>query len=299
MNNGKILIIGSLTRNKTGEIPTITYGELYDPTSNELTFTEQNLLPNFSFAMTKLLDGKILIAGGAGSSKKMQIYEPDTNKFYQINDLKEGRYGHSLALLENGDVLIAGGHADNVEILDSKSLKIAKTIPFQTYSYGKVAETIILNDGRVFVTCIKSYPSIELSGNGNTMQSLNQKTGMYDVYYPGAYMALYNPKTQEFKELQFHSKKKIQDYDATLLKDGRVLVTGGKILDGKNWVVLNTAEIFDPKTNKFVPVKNKMKVARYKHSSITLNNGDVLIVGGNDNKKIQPISEMEIFRPSK
>ena len=301
LDNGSILIIGSLMRpgNKSDIIPTITYGELYDPTNNELTFTEQNLFPTFSFDMTRLLDGKILIAGGAGSSKKMQIYEPNENKFYQIGNLSEGRYSHSLALLNNGDVLIIGGSAANAEIFDSKTLKITKTVPFQTFSYGNDTKTITLNDGRVFITCIKIYPSTKLSGSDTIFKGFNAVTKKSETSSPGAYMALYNPETQEFKELQFHSKKKIQDYDTTLLNDGRVLITGGKVISGKKYVVLNTAEIFDPKTNKFIPLKNKMKFARFDHSTITLKNGNVLIIGGNDYKKLQQIKEIEIFRPSK
>jgi hypothetical protein len=58
-----------------------------------------------------------------------------------------------------------------------------------------------------------------------------------------------------------------------LLFDGRVLVTGG-------WSALNSAEIYNPKNQKFEFTKSLMQNRRADHSSVVLNSGDVLLTGG-------------------
>lgn len=61
---------------------------------------------------------------------------------------------------------------------------------------------------------------------------------------------------------------------ATLLADGRVLVTGGFNASGD----LSSAEIFDPATSQFARIAN-MATPHSHHTATVLPNGDVLIVG--------------------
>jgi len=62
---------------------------------------------------------------------------------------------------------------------------------------------------------------------------------------------------------------------ATLLKDGRVLITGG----AQHSTVLAAAEIYDPATGLFTAAGD-LNVARYGHSATLLSDGKVLIAGG-------------------
>lgn len=67
---------------------------------------------------------------------------------------------------------------------------------------------------------------------------------------------------------------------ATLLNNGKVLVTGGSIggVIG-DATTLATAELYDPSTRTFAATGN-MNAPRYGHTATLLNNGTVLIVGG-------------------
>ena len=65
-------------------------------------------------------------------------------------------------------------------------------------------------------------------------------------------------------------------HTATLLPDGRVLVTGGFAGEANS---IASAEVFDPIKNAFVPA-GKMNAARSSHTATLLPNGKVLIAGG-------------------
>lgn len=71
---------------------------------------------------------------------------------------------------------------------------------------------------------------------------------------------------------------------AVLLKDGRVFIAGGKIGDPKKnlsfWRTTDTTEIYDPKTGAFSYGPN-LNVPREQHAMLTMDDGRVLIAGGN------------------
>jgi hypothetical protein len=85
---------------------------------------------------------------------------------------------------------------------------------------------------------------------------------------------------------------------ATLLSDGRVLVAGGEVgaTARSDPVVSNTAELYDPVTNKWTRT-GSMKSPRFLHAAALLRDGRVLVAGGYgaDNK---PIATAEIFDPA-
>jgi N-acetylneuraminic acid mutarotase len=68
----------------------------------------------------------------------------------------------------------------------------------------------------------------------------------------------------------------------TMLADGRVLVAGGSPTDGPGaYTALASAEIFDPQTDRFTPT-GSMAAARIHASATLLQDGRVLMVGGED-----------------
>ncbi len=69
--------------------------------------------PNFSHSShataTRLLDGRVLIAGGNGANTSAELYNPATGTFSATGSLNDLREGHTATLLMDGRVLIAGG----------------------------------------------------------------------------------------------------------------------------------------------------------------------------------------------
>jgi hypothetical protein len=82
------------------------------------------------------------------------------------------------------------------------------------------------------------------------------------------------------------------DHALATLSDGRVLVTGGLTPSGAglNTVDVASTEIFNPANGTFSdgPL---MTVPRFNHSAITLNDGRVLVLGGNNKRSA------EVFTP--
>jgi hypothetical protein len=68
---------------------------------------------------------------------------------------------------------------------------------------------------------------------------------------------------------------------AATLADGRVLVIGGLVPDNGGPATIDdaTTEIYDPASGTFSPGPD-LTVARYNHSAVTLNDGRVLVIGG-------------------
>ena len=132
----------------------------------------------------------------------------------------------------------------------------------------------LLPDGRVVI-----------AGGVTIRDSLSNSTDTL------ASVEIYDPATRTFSAdgalgtgRSFHT--------ATLLKDGTILLVGGKGTDGR---ALDSAEVFDPKTGKSSPTK-PMSTARISASAVLLDDGTVLIVGGSDGTNM--LKSAEIYDPS-
>jgi len=116
--NGKVLVAGGFSGDPTQG----STAEVYDPGTNTWSLTGS--LARYhgaDLAATLLADGKVLVTGGldaygggSGTSPYLtttEVYDPGTGTWSSTTGgLAAGRIKHTATLLQNGKVLVAGGH---------------------------------------------------------------------------------------------------------------------------------------------------------------------------------------------
>src|SRR5919197_2715656 len=218
--------------------------------------------------MTLLADGRVLGAGGAGdtdvatatSLATAEIYDPATKTWSDVAAMHDARQDATATLLDNGDVLVAGGINGAGDQLSSAERYDPSTDTWTaTGSLGEArdsATATALPNGDVLVAggigaaraALASAERYHLDADG---------TG---AWHPAASMAGARA-----------------DAAAALLEDGTVLVTGGK---GPAGDVLATAEDYDPDVNAWTNA-GPMAAGRMQHTLTALTGGRALVVGGN------------------
>ena len=116
--SGKAMIAGGASVNSPSVITTSAV-DFYDPATNRFSAGPPlGVAPNL-FALTSLADGRVLETGGveetaSGSTllADTEVYNPATNSWSSAGSLPSAEVGLTTTLLENGQVLAAGGSSD-------------------------------------------------------------------------------------------------------------------------------------------------------------------------------------------
>jgi hypothetical protein len=206
--------------------------------------------------VTAVILASAMLAGCAGS-----VSTKSPPGFTVTGSMTVGRVGHGAALLGNGRVLIAGGYTGNLTYLASAELydPAAGTFgPTGSMAAARAgATTTLLSNGKVLVA-----GGYIIDGAAATV--------------PLATAEVYDPASGTFSATGSMANARY-NHTATLLADGRVLVTGGAGDD----VALASAELYDPATGRFASA-GSMTTARIGHAAALLTGGRVLLMGGTD-----------------
>ncbi len=188
---------------------------------------------------------------------------PHLGTWEQVAPMNIARREHSAVLLKDGRVLISGGNAFDGRISSGirscelyspivNSWVMTDSMPFEMWRH----QSVLLNNGKVFV-------------------AENKQHGM-----------LYDPTTGRWNRTPAPYSAE-DELTATLLKNGKVLITGGSNL--------KSTAMYDPGSDGWSS-SGDFLTGRIGHTATLLNTGKVLVAGGIDSAG-NLLRECELFDP--
>ena len=231
----------------------------------------------YSHAMVRLLDGRVLVAGGWGPigggfvtiKSSSELYDPASGTWTRSGDMTVPRANAVSSTLLDGRVVVAGGES----LSPQGGMELARSVEIFDPSRGTFVAAGELPFQPRFAQAL---------ANGRVLMLASSRAAV-----------LYDPETGS----SIDTGSPLRDHEGgtmTLLADGRVLFAGGVN-------ALEVAEVYDPVTGAFTRVGN-MTVDRSRHSATLLANGSVLMVGGEGgylvNGFYQALASVEVFDPA-
>ncbi len=283
LKNGNVLVVGGF--GDTSDCQGVgaqaqNTAELYDPVAGSFNLTGNMGSPRGGHTATLLMNGKVLVAGGADqdpagtATAGAELYDPDTDAFTQTGSMAVARFRHTATLLQGGRVLIVGGVPADSSIPTSTAELYDPTTGIFTATGGMTTAreehtATLLDDGKVLITGGQS----PVTGSSGL-----QLTATAEVY---------DPSTGSFAPTGSMTEAR-NSHTATLLMDGTVLIAGG----GNN---SSTAELYNPSTGSFTRT-GSMEFGRSGHTATAQSQPSgvyvVLVVGGGS---FNPIATAEIY----
>ncbi len=177
-------------------------------------------------------------------------------------NMVETRFGESATLLPNGDVLVAGGNPR----FDRGGISLA-TAELYDPSTGRWTLTGDMQEARQDHAAVLLANGEVLVLGGNASAGASRLLGSVELYAPGTGAWTDTGRLTSVRT----------NATATLLADGKVLVTGG--ISSRTEGPERSAEVYDPVTGTWATT-GAMRVGRNGHTATLLPDGRVLVVGG-------------------
>lgn len=299
------------------------HGWLLDPVSLAL----QNVPPPAPWnpdcaGHSFLSDGRLLVAGGTlgfnptRGPKSAYIFDPFTEQWIQIEDMRAGRWYPSNITLPDGRVITISGLNDtdgalnsDVELWDPKGtnnwqLLGQKAVPYypylhvlsngfvfrsgpdaQTETYDPISNrwTFVANRN---VAGRYEAPSVMLPPNQDRIMVVGGNNGSGQPANSAEIIDLSaaSPQWTNIPHMNFRR----MEFNAVILPDGKVFVVGGRSDFDSTPTPVLTPEIFDPQTLTWDMVEPHQIPRRYHSTAILLPDARVLVAGGD----FQPSGEI-------
>jgi hypothetical protein len=262
LSDGRVLVTGGRTLatnpDGSGLYTYLSSAEIYSPASDSWTPVASMNQARALHTATLLSTGKVLVAGGLqpATLSSAELYDPVLNTWTPIASMSTPRSSHAALRLSDGRVLVAGTQYGSVAN--------------EIYNPASSSWALSANLGGGASDMLFALPDGRLLFFDGTVSFATSPTGPWTL---GPTM----PVGTTF-------------VSADLLKDGRLIVTGGQ-----NGAAQADVRIYDPVANVWT-VDAPMASVRYLHSTVTLPDGRVLVACGFAGSGLNPNSEL--FTPA-
>lgn len=273
LDDGRVLVSGGIAG---GEL--LASAEVYDPAVGTWTPTADMTTPRLGHTLTVLSNGRVLAAGGtalesgrgtAGGQTirpeaSAEIYDPTAGTWSPAGHMASSRFEHTATLLSDGRVLLVGGLGPvegglaplaSAELFDPAASAFVRTSDLDEPRTNHAAA--VLPDRSVLI--------IGGAGGPNGDVSL-------------ASAELYDPRQGSWTVVESLAEPRT-GHTASVLADGRVLVTGGETMSRGTRRSLDGAEVYDPADGTWRSA-GTMACPRSEQAAVVLQDSSVLVVAG-------------------
>ena len=331
MNNGKVLIVAG-----SGNVAAETNfrSAVLDVFADTLTVISGQPWDMFCNGMVVLSDGRVFVNGGNlkydpfWGQPKNAVFDPATGVFTDVQNMAHGRWYPTVTTLGDGRVMTfsglleAGGTNTAVEFYTpgsgwSQEYPAGWTPPLYPRMHllpdGRVIYSGSGTGTRFFNPTTRAWTSVVASTNyansrgygTSVLLPLKASEG-----YKGRVMIFGggNPATATTEIIDTSaatpqwnfgpsmSQPRIE-LNATLLPNGKVLVTGGSEQDEQAATASKNADLYDPVTNTFSSAGANVYPRLYHSNALLLPDATVLLLGGNPSRGSYE-THMEIYSPA-
>src|SRR5262245_8780861 len=316
MPNGKVFYLSSY--NDGGQ------PRVWDPATASVSLGSAPGYNVFCAGHSALANGNLLITGGHIADyvgyPRTSIYNPFTSTWSRLADMNAGRWYPTNTTLANGDVLVVSGNTtSNGSFNKVPQVYQAGSNTWRTLSAAVLQQPLypymyLAPNGKVFnpgTTPQTRY--LNPAGSGawepvlaTTRYGKFRDYGSSVMYLPGKIMIVggggdwhagadpqptataevidlnsATPSWQFVSSMHFRRRQ----MNATLLPDGKVLVTGGTSSGGPSafddpTLAVHAAEVWDPATNVWTVLASNTVYRGYHSFALLLPDGRVLSAGG-------------------
>ncbi|MGB0866641.1 MAG: galactose oxidase-like domain-containing protein, partial [Granulosicoccaceae bacterium] len=264
---------------------------------------------------------------GDGISQSV-LLNPVTEKMSRAAKMSYARWYPTLVGLPNGENLILGGRSAKPrdggksygvrtpEIYNTNTGKYRKLTGINNDFFERswyYPRAYVGNTGKVFITRNGSHDVWRMSwtGKGSIEKNVSTRGEVFSqqypsvVYRPGKVLTLTKGKGAKILDIRGNnatisstSALGVQRLfsDATVLSDGRVLVTGGSSIRQDLASAHYKAQIWSPGNGKWRDLASASKARLYHSTALLLPNGAVLVTGGGPPGPVVNMNA-EIFYP--
>ena len=307
----------------------------WDPANQSVSILSKPGYNIFCSGHSFLADGSLFVAGGHTATfvglSRASTYNPFTNAWSNLPNMNAGRWYPTVTVLANGDVLVVSGDIDSTTVVNRNTLPQVFQVSTGTWRDLTNAQLVqdlypqmlLAPNGKVF----NAGPStttryLDTSGTGAWSFVADRVGGYRDygsavMYAPGKVLVMgggqdppantaeiidlnaASPSWRSVGSMQFRRRH----LNATLLPDGKVLVTGGYngpgfgFRDTSPSSAVYAAELWDPTTENWTTLASSSGIPRVYHSTaLLLPDGRVLSTGGNDHPETETYSPPYLFK---